>query len=204
MVEKYLTLNLDDENSSVIAEVLANKTCKKILVLLSEKDFSETDISKQLKLPLNTIEYNLNKLIKAQLIEKSNQFFWSVKGKKIPTYRLANKKIIISTKSKVKGIIPTILASGLFALLIKYYNSSKEIINNPTMLTETTEKAADLAYAAASGSVESNSCSIQQSLTNSLSNVGILQSTWIWFLIGALFGLIAFLIFNNLKGGFKK
>jgi len=202
MTEKYLTLNLDDENSSLIAEVLANKTCKKILVLISEKELSETDISKELKLPLNTIEYNLNKLIKAQLIEKSKQFFWSVKGKRIPTYRLANKKIIISTKSKVKGIIPTILVSGLFALVIKSYTSSKEAINNLPMLTQTNEKATDLTYAAATSnscSLENIGCTAIQSTSNSF-----LQSSWLWFLIGALFGLIIFLIFNNLKGGFKK
>lgn len=199
MVEKYLTLNLDDENSSIVAEVLANKTCKKILILISEKDLSETDISKQLKLPLNTIEYNLNKLIKAQLIEKSKQFFWSVKGKKIPTYRVANKKIVISTKSKIRGIIPTIFVSGLSALIIRYYQVKNTLVNNFPILQESSAKSADLTYTV-SNIPESANYSIPQSLNH----ISFLQNYWVWFLIGALFGLFVFLIFNNLKGGFKK
>ena len=98
MAEKYLMLNLEDEQLKNMAEVLSNKTCKKILDLLAEKNYSEADLAKDLGIPINTAEYNLKKLVNAGLIEKAKEHFWSVKGKKIPVYTLSNKKIIISPK----------------------------------------------------------------------------------------------------------
>ena len=90
-----LLISLDVEKSKPLAEVLASKTCKEIINILAQEELSEKDISEKLNSPINTIEYNLKKLLKAELIEKSQNFFWSVKGKKIPTYKLSNKSIII-------------------------------------------------------------------------------------------------------------
>ena len=82
--DKFILMGLDDERSRDIADVLSNSTCKKIIDYLSEiKEASEKDISDALEIPLNTAEYNLNKLIKAGLVEKAKNFFWSVKGRKI-------------------------------------------------------------------------------------------------------------------------
>ena len=65
MAEKYLTLDLDDERMSNIAEILSNKTCKKILNWLSENEGSVSKVSENLKIPLNTVDYNIKKLLKA-------------------------------------------------------------------------------------------------------------------------------------------
>ncbi len=63
MTEKYLLFALDDEKSKKLGEVISNTTCKKIANFLAEKESSENDISKELKIPINTVEYNLKKLI---------------------------------------------------------------------------------------------------------------------------------------------
>ena len=86
MAEKFMMFSLN-EDTRKLAEILGNKTCKKIIEYLSEqKEASETDIAKALQIPLNTTEYNLKKLIHIGLVEKTQNFFWSVKGKKIPIY----------------------------------------------------------------------------------------------------------------------
>ena len=119
-------MGLNDENSRYVAEALKSKTCKKILDLLSEtKEASEKDTSDALDMPISTVEYNLNKLIKSRLVEKTKNFFWSVKGKKIPMYKLARKHIIISPNktpslSYLKQILPVVLVSGFFMIFIKY------------------------------------------------------------------------------------
>ncbi|MDP2926063.1 MAG: beta-propeller domain-containing protein [Nanoarchaeota archaeon] len=133
MVEdKFIMYGIDDERSKDIADVLGNKTCKKILNYLADiKEASEKDISDALNMPINTVEYNLKKLVKSGLVEKTKNFFWSVKGKKIQMYKLAKKHIIISPKStrpnieKLKTILPVVFiaAALLFALLYS--------INNP-------------------------------------------------------------------------
>ena len=69
MDDKFIMMNLDDERSKKVAEVLGNKTCKKILDHLSEtKEASEKDIADALGIPINTTEYNLKKLIGVGLV----------------------------------------------------------------------------------------------------------------------------------------
>ena len=140
MDDKFIMMNMDDDRSKEIAEIIGNKTCKKIIDYLAEvKDASENDISKALGIPLNTTEYNLNKLVKSCLVEKTKNFFWSVKGRKIDMYKLAKKHIVISPKSKLnmeklKSVIPAILIGAIFLIAvfgIWYYNSN----NSPVVLT---------------------------------------------------------------------
>ena len=46
-------------------------------------------------MPMNSVQYNISKLLEAGLIEEAKSW-WSVKGKKMPTYKVANKLIVIS------------------------------------------------------------------------------------------------------------
>lgn len=183
--KKYILISMEDERSTHLADVLGNKTCKKIIEILAEKEMSEKDISDNLKLPLNTTEYNLKKLIKAELIEKTSNFFWSQKGKKIPTYKLSNKSIIISPKSsrinsKIKSILPVALLSGLGAFLIKSFFYSQKII----------QERADEVLASEFASKTSQSAILD-------GNILSFQSpAWIWFLAGTLFAIAIFTLIN--------
>lgn len=193
-MDKYIMLSLDDEKSKNIADVIANPTCKKILNLLSEKEASETDIANELGVPLNTIDYNIKKLKKAGMIETKN-FFWSVKGKKIPIYKLAKKHIIISPKkttlSKLKPILPVAIISGIIALIIKIYfdlqiktrNIMQEIV--PKTFDETAEAVASSATGTAETVTEKTPVIIS-----------ITTPYWPWFLLGALTAILIFLIWT--------
>ncbi|MFH1310984.1 MAG: beta-propeller domain-containing protein [Nanoarchaeota archaeon] len=116
MNDKFIMMNIDDERSKKVAEVLKSDTCKKILDYLAEnKEKSEEDIAKNLKMPINTVEYNLKKLVESGLVERAKNFFWSKKGKKINLYKPANRHIVISPKKKpdmniLKTILPVIIA----------------------------------------------------------------------------------------------
>jgi len=202
--DKFIMIGLNDERSKDIADVLGNKTCKKIIDFLSEKkEASEKDISDALSMPINTVEYNLNKLIKAGLIEKSKNFFWSVKGKKIVNYKLSNKKIIISPKSIVKGIVPALIGVFLGAFGIKIlsdrinYNNvnlidagSRAIGNSPAVLEKVGSAGAENVGAVGVDYVK---------------NVCVSTEIWLWFLLGGLFVILIFLLWNHfkkMKGGF--
>ncbi|MFA4953369.1 MAG: helix-turn-helix domain-containing protein [Candidatus Pacearchaeota archaeon] len=183
--KKYILISMEDERSKKLADILGNKTCKKIIDLLAEeKEASEKDIADKLNVPLNTIEYNLKKLIQAELIEKTKNFFWSKKGKKIPTYKLSNKSIIISPKSrissKLKSILPVALLSGLGAVLIKSFFYSQQIVREKAVAGLASEFST-------------------QALQNTIfdGNILLLQSpAWVWFLAGTLFTLVIFTIIN--------
>ncbi len=127
MSDKFIMIGLDDERSKKMAEVMGNLTCKKILNYLADiNEASQKDISDALNIPMNTLDYNIKKLFDVGLIEKTKNFFWSSKGKRIPMYKLARKHIVISPKSTkpnlntLKTIIPvlTIIAFALIAVLL--------------------------------------------------------------------------------------
>ena len=185
--------SMEDEKIESLAKVLSNKTCKKILEFLAEtKEASEQDIAKSLGMPLNTVEYNLKTLLEVKLIEKTKNFFWSQKGKKIPTYKVSNKSIIISPKhdfSKLKMFLPTALISIIGALILRQIVSSKEAVN--TIAQKSTDMMAAAPSAAGSSASESISIASQQSIK--LIPAG---DVWAWFLFGTLFAVILFIVLN--------
>lgn len=181
--KKYLLLSLDDERAKKLSEVLGSQTCKKIIDFLAETDASEKNISDGLKIPLNTVEYNLKKLLKAELVEKTKDFFWSQKGKKIPVYKLSNKSIIISPKSKIsskiKSILPVAIISGAFALLVRHVgNLTKNITLRDDVVYSTQTAAFETAKAAEEFLVSPPS------------------PAWVWFLGGALLAILIFTLLN--------
>ncbi len=175
MEKKYVLISLDDEITKKITEALGNKTCKKIISFLAENDeSSEKDIADALGMPINTIEYNLKKLIEAELIEKTKKFFWSKKGRKIDLYTVSEKSIIISPKakisSKIKSILPIAIISGLGAILVKiFFNQQTQ-----TIQIEDTP---------------------QEFMTGTGTSLMQLPS-WTWFLVGAIITLTFFIIYN--------
>ncbi len=197
MNNKYIMFDINDEKSGKLAEVLANKTCKKILSLLAEEELSQGDISKSLNFGLNTVDYNIKKLIEVGLIEKTSNFFWSVKGKKILIYKLANKKIIISPKTSFKGMLISILGCGIISGAVKIFMNSREITSNNIPLLQSGKY---LVYSAAPSAAEN----VQAATSSSSYFTGFP----LWFIIGLILGSIGFIIYQKLKslklkGGLK-
>ena len=83
MTEKFLMISLEEEKTKKVVEALSNNTARKILEYLSEKEeASESQIAKEVGIPLSTAHYNIKNLVECQLVE-SKEFIWSQKGKKI-------------------------------------------------------------------------------------------------------------------------
>lgn len=206
MADKYILVDLDDAQTSAISDVISNKTSKKVLALLAEKEMSVSDIATAAKIPLNTAQYNVQKLLEASFIEKSKTFFWSAKGKKIPTYRASNKKIVISPKSSFKGIIPALIFILVATLALKLFLPVQQVVP-PTTQTDTlqdfiAQKTAEMhteetsaGAAASSLALETQDAAVQAD--QSYAESAPTQSTpELWFLLGALSALFAFLIWN--------
>lgn len=192
MTEKYILVSLEDEKVQKIAEILGNKTSKKILDFLAEKDeASETDISRELGIPINTVEYNINKLLNAGLVEKAKNYFWSIKGKKIDMYKLAKKHIVISHKSskpslsKLKTLVPVVILTGIFVFLIKFLVSPQQTFEAAPemMLDEAVATGAAKAVESAGNVV-------------SFSDKLLALPGWSWFLLGALIVIILMTLLN--------
>ncbi len=73
--KKHIMLDLDDPRVGKIADVISNKTAKKIVGYLADNEVSEAEIVRDLKLPANTVNYNIKNLLEAGLIERTKKFF---------------------------------------------------------------------------------------------------------------------------------
>ncbi len=190
MTDKYIMIDMDDPKTNNVADILSNKTAKRILALVAEGEMSESDIALKLNIPLNTVDYNIKKLVNAGLLEKSKQFFWSVKGKKIPLYKVSNRRIVISPKSNFKGVVSTIIASGLIAVGIKYLLEYKQ---NKFVANDSAERFAESAGSIASSEAVSKAGEFAPGAYYTLISTG---NEWMWFFLGAITALVIFLILN--------
>ena len=222
MGDKFILMDMDDERSKKIAEVIGNKTCKKIIDYLSEvKEASEKDLADKLNIPINTVEYNLVKLVESGLVDKTKNFFWSVKGKKIDMYKLSNKKIVISPKSFSRGIIPALIGIFLLSFGIKVFsdrmNQENVIVNGMRDVSSSVSSGAvnGASSVSASGAIASSVAkagfvpsapSVVPGVSNFVSQNCLDNNIWLWFLLGGLSVILIFLLWNQLrkmKGGLK-
>jgi DNA-binding transcriptional ArsR family regulator len=185
MADKYIMVSLDDKKAEELANIISNKTSRKILDHLSEQNASETDLVKKLKLPASTVNYNIKALLNSNLIE-IHDFLWSGKGNKINIYKISNKTIVISPKKQgldtLKQFLPVILISGFTSLVVYIYTKTYQAIS--TMPVQ--EKAL---YAADASLAAGRENFIQQSTY--LLNPGS------WFFIGAVFALLIFFLIKT-------
>jgi len=125
--ENFLLVSLKEEESKHLAQVISNKTSRKVLDLLAEKSMTETEISKKLNLPMSTVHYNMQALMQAKLVT-AEEYHYSEKGKEVNHYSLANKYVIIAPKDapsnlreRLKRILPTaIIGAGASGAVYLY------------------------------------------------------------------------------------
>jgi DNA-binding transcriptional ArsR family regulator len=196
MSEKSVLVELGDSRLKEISEVIGNKTCNRILDYLSEKNGTVSDISKELGIPLNTADYNVKKLTSAGLIEKTSHF-WSIKGKKMPVYKLSNKKIVISPK-KTKSLMSMFLAlalMGILALILRWNMMNIEdgsVLQINNVYEDFAPKATLSAGLERDTSIGLNEPVIESDKTSLMSSV----DSWEWFLIGAWLAIVVFFVIS--------
>lgn len=126
--EKFLLVSLSEDKAKELAQAISNETCRKILDYLAEKEATESELSEKLNVPISTIHYNLQQLMRGNLVTV-DEFHYSPKGKEVNHYKLANKYIIIAPKStygikeKLKSILPVALIIALGAGFVQLFTS---------------------------------------------------------------------------------
>ena len=147
----FVLVSLEDPKSKEIANAISNATAKRILDYLGSKEESSAgEISKELKIPLATVEYNLEILLKSGLLE-SPEFKWSEKGKKVNLYQVAKKLIVIAPKgteslaSKLSGLLPAFLATIIGSIVIYSY---QKFSSGPNIMMKASEAAPSLSMRA--------------------------------------------------------
>lgn len=183
MHSKHILVSLGDEKVKQIGEVIGSDTCNKILDLLIEKEMTITEISEKLKIPISTTCYNIKKLVKTGLIEKTGHW-WSVKGRKIDSYKISNKKIVISPKESIGKTFAWILGlTGLVSLTIREF------------MKPTFEKVApDIMRSVQNDFVVEEVATFAGEVAVSQAGFWSSINPWAWFLFGAWFSILLFII----------
>lgn len=124
--QSFLIVSLKGGKAKKLAQVLTNDTSLKILDYLANKDATETELAKELGLPISTVHYNLKILVDSKMI-KSDEYHYSGKGKMVNHYAIANKYILIAPdkeeglKERLKSVLPIsivlIAAAGVIQLI---------------------------------------------------------------------------------------
>jgi len=211
MANKQLVLDLDDPRSAAIAEVLQNASAKKVLGVLAEREMSESELSEALGVPMTTIGYTMKKLVEAGLVEIDSGILWSVKGKRIKKYRVVQKRIVIEPKRLVRGVIPTIVASGFLSLGVKWLLSKRTV-------GEVYSVGSSGGYDAAVGIAESGKMAVSEGvgvvapssipssgsgeiMTQTYQALSGMGNEWAWFLLGSLTGLLLYFVLSWRSSG---
>ncbi|HHE36863.1 MAG TPA: ArsR family transcriptional regulator [Candidatus Woesearchaeota archaeon] len=203
--DPFLLVSLEESESKELAKVISNKTSRKILNLLSKKNATETEIAKELQLPLSTVHYNLQHLLKANLV-KTDEFHYSEKGKEVNHYSLANKLIIIAPKKatketfmqKLKDLLPltiiALVASGLIRLItLLRSQTSKLLVGTP--LREATIKAQEVGSMRGGNLITRGVSNISQAAEPVIRVTQLSKpNPALWFLLGALFIILLLLL----------
>ena len=186
--EPFLLVSLEEEKSKKLAQVLSNDTSRKILDFMSKREFTtESEVAKELKLPISTDHYNLDLLFKADLIN-GDQFNYSEKGKKIVHYALSNKYVIIAPKKtfmlfdKLKEFLPSLFISGAAALTLNYFFIKKSEF-----------------YAAPMLALEDSAGASLKSVAETAPQLAKEPNIALWFFLGCMFFFLTYLIISYFR-----
>ncbi|WP_297062316.1 transcriptional regulator [Thermococcus sp.] len=91
---KYDTLDVTDERVKELAQVLANDKAMTILRLLHERELSISEISNELKMPMSTVSYHLDKLLRVGLVEVSGKKYGK-RLQEVKLYRASSRPILL-------------------------------------------------------------------------------------------------------------
>ncbi|MBM3229976.1 winged helix-turn-helix transcriptional regulator, partial [Candidatus Parvarchaeota archaeon] len=154
--ESFMLVSLKESKAKRLAQVISNETCRKILDFLSKNEATETELSSMLGMPISTVHYNLQHLVENKLVV-AEEFHYSVKGKEVLHYKLANKLIIIAPEEaspklmdRLKKLLPVSVITLAATFAVSIFTGFKQgsiSLTQKAAMPEMARAAADSAQA---------------------------------------------------------
>lgn len=114
--EKFLVVPLG-KKSKAITQTVSNDTAMEIMELLADGPLSTTKVAERLGIPLTTAQYNIEKLMEADLV-KIVKTKYSEKGREVKLYEAMNRAIIILPGKSSTGAVMDALRRYIILLPI--------------------------------------------------------------------------------------
>ena len=99
MVDDVIILEPGDERAQKIAKAISSQTASDILNQIQEEPSTASDIAGRLQLPLTTVQYHLENLVAAEMLDVVEKR-WSKKGREIKVYGLRNQVVIVAPRGE--------------------------------------------------------------------------------------------------------
>ncbi len=206
--ESFMLVSLKEDKAKKLAQVISNETCRKILDFLSKGETTESDLSKQLNIPISTVHYNLHHLVENKLVI-AEEFHYSQKGKEILHYKLANKLIIIapadanpSLIEKLKSFLPIgviiLTATFTIGLVSKFFSKVSNSSGINSFKAAAMDSQARILPESAN-TLMASAPTEQLTTYQSFWSLINLNSMAIWFFIGAIFALTMYFVVERFK-----
>lgn len=198
--EAFLLVSLSEEKTKKLAQVVSNDTSRKILNYLSDHEATESEIAKELKLPISTVHYNLQQLMNGGLVI-ADEFHYSEKGKEVNHYKLANKYIIIAPKStyglkeKLRKIFPIGAVTIVAAFGIELAN---RLLSGNIFVKTSAAEAGSFVEPVAQRAIAESADMMIAAAPETVSNP-IWQYAALWFLIGGVTAIVAYLVVDWIR-----
>jgi len=198
--ENFLLVSLKENEAKKLAQVISNDTSRKILDMLASKDATESEIAKKMKLPLSTVHYNMQALLKAKLVQV-DEFHYSEKGKEVNHYSLANKYVIIAPKDapetlkdKLRKILPVGLIGLAGAGMLQLFSILKpkgELLAQKAAPLSGNDQAAEEVLRSTADETAPTAAQYAEPVIETVAQEPNLA---LWFLFGTIFTIIVFLV----------
>ncbi|NJE62376.1 helix-turn-helix domain-containing protein [Thermococcus sp. 21S7] len=99
----YETIDIHDERAKELAQILMNEKAIAILHLLEDQALSISEISRELDLPISTVSYHVDKMLKVGLIEVAGKKYGK-RLQEVKLYRASNRPILLVPRKSVSKV----------------------------------------------------------------------------------------------------
>jgi DNA-binding transcriptional ArsR family regulator len=212
--ESFILVNLKEGKAKKLAQVISNETSRKILDFLAKKEATESDIAKELNVPISTVHYSLTHLKEVNLVQ-CDEFHYSQKGKVVEHYKLSNKMVIIaphnpsveSIKEKLMKLFPAALVGVFGAGTIFLSNFLQEQFSQapaPMLAAKMMDTGIENVAANSGALGGSEAMMYATRAAPEAINQGFVIPSAVWFLAGAVVVLAAYLVTDIIRAKMKE
>ena len=99
----YETIDIHDERAKELAQILMNEKAIAILHLVEDRALSISEISRELDLPISTVSYHIDKMLKVGLIEVAGKKYGK-RLQEVKLYRASNRPILLVPRKSVAKV----------------------------------------------------------------------------------------------------
>ncbi|MBI2140863.1 helix-turn-helix transcriptional regulator [Candidatus Woesearchaeota archaeon] len=217
--KNFLLVSLEESRAKQLAQIVSNDVCRRILDYLAvkEKHATETEVAKDLRMPLSTVHYNLKQLLQSGIV-KAEEFHYSPKGREVLHYSLANKYIIIAPKAtateslanKLKRILPVVGVVAATGIAIQLFSVLQQGAIGRSFTAsysaqQIAQKAAEAVVPQAAKAASEAAEGVANATASPVIREVVVQTVQqpaniaLWFAVGALFALVVYLIYDVIR-----